>query len=477
MVSPDEAFTQAYRSHRIELGDDPASLPGVTNRRNESKQRKQPSAVVPGGGIGIGGDDDDDAEAGGFIADDDGGDGGFIADDDQAEDDEGAGGFVVGEDGDSQAEEDAQASKGPQLPAHLPLTEVPHALSILSLPADDETTLAVFRAAAIPDPASASSSGARRRGQAANAIKVIARDEFRQVCEILLDDQPGTEAEGASSSANHSRPSRPSKRRRRPSQSQSPAAEEEETAAAVRPRTSRLAAARQRRAAQEQLAQVDSDAPSDHDDGEDEYVDSDDDQGRAGPRRADSDSDEGPSGFSDAKRGGAGKAKGARSRPSRSRRSTDGDDDDLDDLDDSRRRRRRRPGKARKSSPASGNDDDDDDDEPAASTALSEGQREAVQHGWQLFADKLEEIYPEWDGSRIGKREIQRLAISVGEKISDKEVEEMLQLGYSCFAPASSKYATRQSAQSARLRSAQAGGSDGVGLDEFAGILVTGRMV
>lgn len=62
----------------------------------------------------------------------------------------------------------------------------------------------------------------------------------------------------------------------------------------------------------------------------------------------------------------------------------------------------------------------------------------------------------------------------------------MLGLARSSFAPASSKYATRESVQAARRlkKKKRQGGGDAsgvddtaIGIDEFAGVLLRGRMI
>lgn len=56
------------------------------------------------------------------------------------------------------------------------------------------------------------------------------------------------------------------------------------------------------------------------------------------------------------------------------------------------------------------------------------------------------------------------------------QVQEMLDLAYASFAPATSKYATRDATQANRKK-LQRAGEDGIGLDEFAGVLMKGRMI
>lgn len=53
----------------------------------------------------------------------------------------------------------------------------------------------------------------------------------------------------------------------------------------------------------------------------------------------------------------------------------------------------------------------------------------------------------------------------------------MLALGFASSTPASSKYATLDCAQAARLHCAKDGSTNGVGLDEFTDILIKGKMI
>lgn len=490
-ATPDEAFTEAYRSHRIEAGDDPSTLPAApaaTRKQLKSQQRPSEDPVRDGG------EAESEDLGGGFIVEDDADDagagGGFIPESGSEGDiDEGGGSMP-------EAGSSADGSPTPSsLPKYLPITEVPHALSILSLPAQDEGILAVFKSAAIDDPRSApaSSSSSRKRiqgGTGATTLRVISRDDFKQVCEVLLADN-----EDSQSNAYEAQPPEPTTSKRTPSKRLRSASPPVESSASRRP--TRLAAARQRRAAKAQLYDVGSDVASSAD--EDEYRDSDagDPAGRSGVLSDEADSDEGQNRSKRLGRGASSKRSHGRSSGGKSRSVVS--ESQAEDTDDNRRRRRR---PARKGQTTAESDEDGNGEDDSAAHAITEEQRATAHGAWNLFADKLQEVYPEWDGERIGKREIQRLAISVGEKISDKEVsaihsslavvqcfsfltraklaaqiDEMLKLGFASFAPASSKYATREASQAARLRNARQGGTEGVGLDEFAGILITGRMI
>lgn len=291
----DDAFTEAYRSHRIEQGDDASTLPPPLKRRKGNGAGVDPSSSAGGGG------------GGGFVVD---------SDDDDIDDGE---------------------EEQPPAPDYLPLSEVPHALSILSLPSDDDGILTVFRTAAVNDP-----NAPRRRAGAPPPIKVISREDFARVCEVLMDgdDEENEQAQD-------------SRRRRRP-QGQG--------------RPSRLAAAKQRRAVEE--------AQSISSDSDDVYQASED-----GQEDDDDEDDEGS--------------------------------DQAAAASSSRRRRRKR---------AADSDEEEAGQRGVETATMTAEQREHAQGAWQLFADKLEEVYPEWDGQTIGKRELHRLAISVGEKLSDKDV-------------------------------------------------------
>ncbi|PWN28304.1 hypothetical protein BDZ90DRAFT_144643 [Jaminaea rosea] len=297
----DDAFTEAYRSHRIEQGDDPSTLPPPLKRRKTTGGGRGSNAATG-------------ADAGGFLPD---------------SSDEG--------------EDDQDDDENGPVPGFLPLAEVPHALSILSLPTDDDGILSVFRSAAINDP-----SAPRRRPGGEPLTKVISREDFLRVCEVLLEDTKGGEDEEEERADD--------RRRRRPTG-----------------RPSRLAAAKQRRAVQDQM-----EAESISSDSEDAYHGSEDED------EGDDDDDEEE------------EAPATKASSSRRRRKRAADSEDEEGRDDSK--------------------------SALAETAITQEQRDIAQGAWQLLADKLEEIYPDWDGQSIGKKELHRLAISVGEKLNDKDV-------------------------------------------------------
>lgn len=127
MSQIDSAFDDAYRSYRIQAGDDARALPNPYAR------------PVP------------EQSAGGFVVDNDAG-------------------------GGSLPDEEAE----PARPNTIPLASVPEALTNLGLDASDAHVLSIFA-----DVAFTPASAARRREKPA---KVIGREEFRQVAAVLLDE-------------------------------------------------------------------------------------------------------------------------------------------------------------------------------------------------------------------------------------------------------------------------------------------------
>lgn len=411
MPTPDQAFTEAWLSHRIEHGDDSASLAtglSITTSATATAQRQEDAA----GGFLVNGVQGDDVT------------GGFLVEKGQ-HDSSDAGGFLPHLIEDYHQEEEAQPKKPrhhlkPALPEYLPLSEVPRALSILSLPADDEGILTVFKSAAVEDPnASSTLSGSRRKGLTVGSSKVISRRDFKQVCDVLLDN--AAVSDGEEQAAGEGAPIRSSAKRCRLASPQA----QQTSLPSSRARSSRLAAARQRRAVKEQLAELysDSASPQDEED-EDEYRER-DEEGRRGLRRrqtSDSNSTDSESRVSVREKDGR-MAKGSRRRFVQSTKaaaslaqSTTGKSYGSGKaVEDARRRRHRQP-------KAADGESGEGEAEMRSRASLSDEQREIAHGAWRLFADKLEEICPGWDGRRIGKREIQRLTISVGEIISENEV-------------------------------------------------------
>lgn len=411
-ISPDEAFTEAYRSHRLLVyGDDPSTLPAPLSARpsgGKKRKRQEEEAV-------------EEAGAGGFFTnevDDSGGGGGFFVDDQNESHD--------GHDPQSNADE---ASSMDNQPTHLPISEIPHALTLLNLPNDDPSILSVFQNGAVDDPlgqvaasdGAAASGGSRRRNAAAGVIKVISRDDFKQVIEILLEDEETQRDDPESGEAS---------------------AEEEEPQAD-----------RRRRRARPTARNLREDRDDDDDDEDDVYRESSDDE--------DDDDEEDEDFAQDSGRRRRGKASAR--KPSATSKSKS---------EPSRRRRRKVS-----SSPS--------ESDTESEVRLTSSQRSQITDLWSMFTDKLDEVDPSWRSSsttaqpRLTERELQRLAIVIGEKVSEKDVAEMLSLANSSFAPMSSKNATRQGARAAREAAARKRGAEegGVGIDEFAGILVRGRMV
>lgn len=460
-ITPDEAFTEAYRSHRLLVhGDDPKDLPqplsgsgsgGKKRKRREEEQGSQESQQLQHTS-----DDGDGGGGGFFIADDDeeAGGGGFFTADDNDEDDggaeAGAGFFAAGSDADANEggaggflpgdnEDNGNTQRQTGAPAYLPISEIPHALTLLNLPSTDRSILAVFENGAVEDP---NASGALARGPDAgrrrsagaggstSTVKVISRDDFKQVCEVLMDTPDGE-------------------------------AEDDDEAGASPPQ-------RRRRRVTRGKQVLDDGIPSDDDDDDsDVYQESNNDEE---DDEADEDVDDQYIQSSNRRRQGHGRGGMAGSAVS------------------SKPTRRRRQRKTKTASDSL-SDDSDSDSDSARPQRLTASQRNQITDLWSLFTDKLDEVDPSWrkgsssgSGStqpRLSARELHRLAIIIGEKVSDKDVEEMMTLANNSFAPVTANgKITREAARLSRTAAAKRDGkAEGVGIDEFAGVLVRGRMV
>lgn len=383
-VTPDEAFSEVYRVFRLDQGDDPSTLPAplaAGQSPARKKQRTSPTlhaAAAATSSIG-GGFIPDDADAGPSS-------GGFIPDDDEQQPI--GGGFIADTEDSNVQNHEQLGQEGHETAAYIPLAEVPHALDILSLPTDDEDILAVFRSAAIDEPGESAGDRRRNRGPGAGPRpKFIGRSDFKEVCEVLLmsGDQRDVPNK-ASSKASKSRPPG-------------------ETARGGRP--SRLAAAKQRRAAQEQVTQDEGESELTSD-GEEAYQASDDEA-------ADEDEQEEGEDYGRMRRRRPGQANQRSSRKSQAENSEAASTTSTPS-------KSRRGGARKSQSTVAADSDDEDEEDQAGVVGMSGEQRETAQAAWSLFAEKLEEVYPDWGGERIGKKELHRLAISTGQKISDKEV-------------------------------------------------------
>lgn len=208
----DDAFDDAYRSERIEAGDDPSQLPdpyargpgsSVAGRKRKradggaGKETREMGETQQGGSLG---GCDSDMGGGGFIADDNAeGGGGFIP-----EDNDGGGGFIPDNDGPSgggllpddsaggflpdaeagPSSRDGSPTTSVSAPTYLALSAIPHALANLGLPTNDEHVNSLFLSVARDPPGTSR----RRAGPNAPPVeKVVARDEFTQVARVLLE--------------------------------------------------------------------------------------------------------------------------------------------------------------------------------------------------------------------------------------------------------------------------------------------------
>lgn len=435
--------------------------------------------------------------------------GGFMVDDD----DEMAGGFLPEDDDDNGPVAGPSATTyeehhGPSLPPYLPLAEVAHALALVQLPTDD-ATLSVFKNAAFEDPTHARVIGGKARMR--KKEKVISREDFNQVATVLLDNQRRQQAQQETSDDSEveevqSRPSKARKkstagRRSTKRTSLSPVASSDADVASSSRRPTRAAAAKTRRATQVHLEQVEDD--SSVDDGSDDYREASEDSDRPAPRKgrrlaiSESESDTSDSGEDEdddepARKRARGNTKANATAAKKGRGSKD-----AGSSPDPRRRKKKVTIDPEATTGTSEGEEDEGD--PQQDVKLTKEQREIAKGAWQLFLDELTTLDPDWKARqiksskpgaipqdpRLGTQELSRLAESLlGEKLSEAEVEEMIQLAYSSFAPASSNFATRQGARGLRMAAATASGKNdsgkgggGVGLDEFAGVLVRGRMI
>ncbi len=146
MADIDAAFDDAYRTHRIEAGDDPQTLPNPYSRPTLGEVAAGPDHT--GAGVGGGFMVDDAAEhqeaGGGFMTDD--APGGFMVDDDDIE-------SARAGDGD----DDGLGSSSPRVtqPNAIPLSAIPEALANLGLDSTDSSVLSLFAETAyVPSSAS-----------------------------------------------------------------------------------------------------------------------------------------------------------------------------------------------------------------------------------------------------------------------------------------------------------------------------------
>ncbi|GAC97283.1 hypothetical protein PHSY_004868 [Pseudozyma hubeiensis SY62] len=429
----DASFDDAYRTSRIEAGDDPSTLPNPYSR---------PSLTAGASRGQAGRSSSANGTAGGFIAEtnDTGGGGGFVVDDD----DDGGGGFIVDDEDDDEVahgagfmpedqDRDEASTSSPSItrPATIPLSAIPEALSNLGLDSSDPSVLSLFAETAYTP----SSASRRRLAPGAKPEKVVGRQEFQQVALVLLDELQSRNAKRSQE-------------------------DEEEEESGGRRRPSRRAAVRGRRKAAE-IAQEDADGGGGFivDDGDDSEEDFEVSSRRRGNKALDTGSDL--------------------------------TSEDEASIHDSRRRRRRNP--ATPPSPI----DSDSEHTPKrqrrsrnaptirSTTHLNPLQRDTASTLFQLLLDRLTPSSSSSSSStlplaqrRIGTTELTTILSSLGDKLPPKEIEEMIEEGAKLFAPATEDGGEAKS-NAAIKGAAAAQGITGasVGLDEFAGILVHNRLL
>ncbi|EST06391.2 EF-hand domain pair [Kalmanozyma brasiliensis GHG001] len=429
----DAAFDDAFRTHRIEAGDDPSTLPNPYARPalggpSSTTAAGSNSTDTDGGFIA----DDSDAGGGGFIVDDDDrGGGGFIPDDDNSA----AGGGFVPED-----EDEASRSQPSDItrPATIPLSAIPEALANLGLDSSDPSVLSLFA-----ETAYAPSSSRRRLAPGVKVEKVVGRQQFQQVASILVE-----EAQTQSSSKGKKR---------------KPRNEDEERASSSR-RPTRRAAVTGRQKAADIIGEEDGGGGFvvDADDSEDDF------EASSSRRR---------------RRTGAALDTGS-----------DLSSEPEDDVDLSSSRRRRRPGRAAQPSPSPSPSPSAEEDTPKrqrrarksptapsirSTTHLNPLQRSNASTLFTLLLDRLPPSTFPATQRRIGTTELTTILASLGETLPAKEIEEMVEEAAKLFAPASDDgTGERKSAQAVKGAAAAQGiGGASVGLDEFAGVLVHNRLL
>ncbi|SNX82378.1 uncharacterized protein MEPE_01084 [Melanopsichium pennsylvanicum] len=194
------AFDDAYRTHRIEIGDDPSTLPNPYSRPCLTRNVATTSNSANGDGFLP---DTAEISSGGFMLEDDapgnnGGGGGFILDDDH----ETGGGFIPSSDDDQEEHNQASSSHPKNLsnPTTIPLSAIPEALTNLGVDATDASVLSLFAETAYTP-----SSSRRRLAPGQKAEKVVGRVEFQQVASILLDQMQQASSSSSSKTETRSR--------------------------------------------------------------------------------------------------------------------------------------------------------------------------------------------------------------------------------------------------------------------------------
>ncbi|CDR99342.1 uncharacterized protein SPSC_04048 [Sporisorium scitamineum] len=464
----DAAFDDAYRTNRIEAGDDPSTLPNPYSRPSlTAATSKNPDSKGndTGGGFIVHDNDAGSTSGGGCFmvedADDEEGGGGFIIDDDDAT--MGGGGGFVPEDEDDHTESASSSSRAAKAarPSTIPLSAIPEALANLGLDSADPSVLSLFAETAyVP-----SSASRKRLAAGFKPEKVVGRQEFQQVASVLLD-----EAQTRSSS---------SKSQKRRAQEGAKDDEEDQSELSGRRRPTRKAAVQGRRKAAEI---VDQDEEDDVGAGEGGFV-------------VDEDADNSEEDFEVSRQRRRRRTNKAALDTGSDLTSDDADDDDAEPADSARRRRRRSGGRA-VVSPSPSFDDDSEEHTPKrqrrsrkspstptirSTTHLNPLQRSTASDLYQLLLDRLPPSTFPTTQRRIGTTELTTILSAIGEKIPPKEIEEMLEEGAKLFAPATEDEpgsGERKSNHSIKgVAAAQGIVGASVGLDEFAGILVHNRLL
>ncbi|UZJ56304.1 hypothetical protein CBS101457_005624 [Exobasidium rhododendri] len=437
-ISPQDAFTDAWRSYRIRQGDNPATLAdpvGDEKRKRAKKKQKKSNEKVP-----------EDAGGGGFLVEEDAADdyGGF-----------GSGGFIVDEEMDVEEEVEAEVKLPPE---HIPLSSVPDALASLSLPTNDNFILDLFAQTATyidKDPR-------RRRRAAADSVeageeKMVSLRDFQRVVDVLVEDD--VEKEGSDVESGVDGEDSDDQEERIEGEGEEVEMEDEEekeNPLAGRARPVRAAASTANKRRKKQLQEQVSDDNSDE---EDAY----------NPDSADE--EEMPSAVQKPRKTIRLTHKRKAESKAEPRKSASGGS-------------RRQRGRSGKGDDVTATDDDNENEEDEGH--LTTHQRRQVSAAFKLFTNKLEEVRgrPLDDQPRLSKEDLKLLVHSVGEKIPEKEIEEMIDEGIRFFAKASSRDVTRQSAKLRRDAAAgratargETNRSTTVGIDEFAGVLLKGRLI
>ncbi|SPO24874.1 uncharacterized protein UTRI_01379_B [Ustilago trichophora] len=442
----DAAFDDAFRTHRIEAGDDPSTLPNPYSRPSLIDPAPHNYASSSGGGGFI--PDDAEVGGGGFIVDDDdAGGGGFIPDDSSC-----GGGFIL-DDEDNDNETYAQPSSSSIVkPSTISLSCIPEALANLGLDSTDPSVLSLFAETAYTP-----SSSRRRLPPGVKAEKVVGRQEFQQVASVLLEERRAQAQE-----------------------------EDDREEGSSRRRPKRKAAVQGRQKAAEIVADEDGGGGGaggfivdDGEDSEDDFGASRDRRRRrAGKPNASLDTGSDLTGEEDEDEYDVDSAAGRNSATRRRRRpaaspspapSLSGSDTTRTS---NRKRRRKSPGNT--SNPPS-----------IRSTAhLNPLQRDNAQTIYSLLLSHLPPSSFPPTQRRIGITELTSIIQSIGEKIPPKEIEEMIEEGSKLFAPALSQEedgatGQRKSAQAIKGVAAAQGiiGEHSIGLEELAGILVHNRLL